>query len=47
MRRTGILHKLRNLIREESLAAMGHELERGGLEGFSTEVGPSGMKEVV
>ncbi len=44
---TQILHKLRNLIREESLAAMGHELEHGGLEGFSTEVGPSGMKEVV
>ncbi|MFM8900877.1 MAG: ABC transporter ATP-binding protein [Burkholderiales bacterium] len=44
---TQILHKLRNLIREESLAAMGHELEQGGLEGFSTEVGPNGMKEMV
>ena len=42
-----ILHKLRNLIREESLAAMGHELDDGGLEGFGTEVGPQGVKEVV
>ena len=42
-----ILHKLRNLIREESLAAMGHELDAGGLEGFATEVGPSGVQHLV
>jgi NitT/TauT family transport system ATP-binding protein len=42
-----ILHKLRNLIREESLAAMGHELDAGGLEGFATEVGPSGVQKIV
>ncbi|MEX1166211.1 MAG: ABC transporter ATP-binding protein [Hydrogenophaga sp.] len=44
---TQILHKLRNLIREESLAAMGHELDAGGLEGFSTEVGPAGLQQLV
>lgn len=42
-----ILHKLRNLIREESLAAMGHELDAGGLEGFATEVGPSGVQQLI
>jgi NitT/TauT family transport system ATP-binding protein len=44
---TQILHKLRNLIREESLAAMGSELHDGGLEGFGTEVGPEGLRELV
>lgn len=44
---TQILHKLRNLIREESLAAMGHELDAGGLEGFATEVGPAGVRQLV
>jgi NitT/TauT family transport system ATP-binding protein len=44
---TQILHKLRNLIREESLAAMGSELSEGGLEGFATEVGAAGVKELV
>jgi NitT/TauT family transport system ATP-binding protein len=44
---TQILHKLRNLIREESLAAMGHELDAGGLEGFATEVGPAGVQQLV
>jgi len=44
---TQILHKLRNLIREESLAAMGSELSDGGLEGFAIEVGAAGMKEMV
>jgi NitT/TauT family transport system ATP-binding protein len=44
---TQILHKLRNLIREESLAAMGSELADGGLEGFATEVGAAGVKELV
>jgi NitT/TauT family transport system ATP-binding protein len=44
---TQILHKLRNLIREESLAAMGNELDAGGLDGFGAEVGPAGVKELV
>jgi NitT/TauT family transport system ATP-binding protein len=44
---TQILHKLRNLIREESLAAMGSELDAGGLDGFAAEVGPAGVKELV
>ncbi len=44
---TQILHKLRNLIREESLAAMGTELDAGGLDGFAAEVGPAGVKELV
>jgi NitT/TauT family transport system ATP-binding protein len=44
---TQILHKLRNLIREESLAAMGSELDAGGLDGFGAEVGPAGVKELV
>ncbi|WP_341890175.1 ABC transporter ATP-binding protein [Variovorax sp. YR752] len=44
---TQILHKLRNLIREESLAAMGTELDAGGLDGFAAEVGPAGVRELV
>ena len=36
---TQMLHKLRNLIREESLVAMGNELDSGGLEGFAVDVG--------
>jgi len=44
---TQILHRLRNLIREESLAAMGHELDAGGLEGFATEIGPAGVQHSV
>jgi len=44
---TRILHQLRHLIREESLAAMGHELDAGGLEGFATEVGPAGVQQIV
>jgi NitT/TauT family transport system ATP-binding protein len=44
---TQLLHKLRNLIREESLTAMGNELDAGGLEGFAIDVGAAGMKELV
>jgi NitT/TauT family transport system ATP-binding protein len=44
---TQILHKLRNLIREESLAAMGSELAAGGLEGFAAELPAEGVKELV
>ena len=39
--------ELQSLIREESLIAMGGELKDGGLDGFGTEVGPSGVKSVV
>lgn len=42
-----IKHKLRNLISEESLKAMGGELKDGGLGGFSMEVGPRGITELV
>ena len=38
---------LRNLIREESLKAMGGELKDGGLTGFDMEVGPHGVSELV
>ncbi|MEK8050983.1 ABC transporter ATP-binding protein [Ideonella sp. DXS22W] len=44
---TQVLHQLRHLIREESLAAMGHELDAGGIEGFATEVGPAGVQHIV
>ena len=44
---TQVLHKLRNLIREESLAAMGDELHAGGLEGFAADVGVDGVKALV
>jgi NitT/TauT family transport system ATP-binding protein len=36
----GMVQQIRSLIREESLAAMGHELRDGGLQGLSTTVGP-------
>ncbi|MFM7398057.1 MAG: ABC transporter ATP-binding protein [Verrucomicrobiota bacterium] len=38
---------LKLLIREESLAAMGGELAHGGLGGFSMDVGPRGVADVV
>jgi NitT/TauT family transport system ATP-binding protein len=44
---TQVLHKLRNLIREESLAAMGDELHDGGLEGFATDAGGHPLRELV
>ena len=40
-------HKLRNLISEESLKAMGGELKDGGLAGFGMEVGPEGVAELI
>ena len=40
-------HKLRNLISEESLKAMGGELKDGGLGGFDIEVGPQGVAELI
>ena len=39
--------RLRELIREESLKAMGGELHDGGLSGFGIEVGPEGVAELV
>ena len=42
-----IKHKLRNLISEESLKAMGGELKDGGLGGFNIEVGPHGVAELI
>ncbi|MEO8021514.1 ABC transporter ATP-binding protein [Polaromonas sp.] len=44
---TQVLHKLRNLIREESLAAMGNELDSGGLEGFAVDVNAGGVGELI
>lgn len=42
-----IKHKLRNLISEESLKAMGGELKDGGLGGFDIDVGPQGVAELI
>jgi NitT/TauT family transport system ATP-binding protein len=42
-----IKHKLRNLISEESLKAMGGELKDGGLAGFDVEVGPEGLVKLL
>jgi NitT/TauT family transport system ATP-binding protein len=43
----GLVQRLKLLIREESLAAMGSELKDGGLRGFEMEVGPQGVDHVV
>jgi NitT/TauT family transport system ATP-binding protein len=37
---TQMVQEIRALIRSESLAAMGHDLDEGGLHGLSTHVGP-------
>ena len=42
-----LVQKLKLLIREESLAAMGSELKDGGLRGFGMEIGPGGVERVV
>jgi NitT/TauT family transport system ATP-binding protein len=42
-----MVQQIRSLIREESLAAMGGELDQGGLEGLSMEVGPQGVKAMI
>ena len=44
---TGLLRTIRRLIREESLAAMGGELDDGGCAGLSTEIGPEGVRHVL
>ena len=43
----GMVQRLKSLIREESLAAMGSELKDGGLSGFGMAVGPNGVAEVL
>jgi NitT/TauT family transport system ATP-binding protein len=42
-----LVHELKRLIREESLAAMGSELDVGGLTGFEMDIGPEGVKNVI
>ena len=42
-----LVQRIKALIREESLAAMGSELKDGGLSGFGIEIGPQGVGEVV
>jgi NitT/TauT family transport system ATP-binding protein len=44
---TDLVQQLKSLIREESLAAMGSELEAGGVTGFSMDVGPDGIDKVM
>ena len=42
-----LVHRVKGLIREESLAAMGAELTDGGLPGFGVDVGPKGVETVL
>jgi NitT/TauT family transport system ATP-binding protein len=42
-----LVQRLKGLIREESLAAMGSELKEGGLTGFAVSVGSHGVTEMV
>jgi len=42
-----MVQRLKALIREESLAAMGTELHDGGLSGFGVDVGPAGVEQMV
>jgi len=42
----GLVHQLKSLIREESLAAMAPELASGGLKGFDMKVGPEGLGKI-
>jgi NitT/TauT family transport system ATP-binding protein len=44
---TGLVHQLKGLIREESLAAMGPEIKTRGLEGFGMKVGPQGVGAIL
>ena len=43
---TGLVHKLKGLIREESLAAMAPELKTRGLSGFGMNIGPKGVSDI-
>jgi NitT/TauT family transport system ATP-binding protein len=42
-----MVKQIKGLIREESIAAMGGELNDGGLAGLCTEVGPQGVGHLV
>jgi NitT/TauT family transport system ATP-binding protein len=42
-----MVQRLKALIREESLAAMGSELKDGGLSGFSIDVGREGVEKIL
>lgn len=42
-----MVRSIKRLIREESLAAMGGELQQGGLSGLRTEIGPHGVCNVL
>jgi NitT/TauT family transport system ATP-binding protein len=42
-----LVHRLKGLIRTESLAAMGSELKSGGLTGFGMDIGPKGVDSVL
>lgn len=41
-----LVHELKGLIREESLAAMGPEIKDRGLSGFGMKVGPKGVADI-
>jgi NitT/TauT family transport system ATP-binding protein len=41
-----LVHQLKGLIREESLAAMGPEIKDRGLSGFGMKVGPKGVADI-
>jgi len=41
-----LVHQLKGLIREESLAAMGPEIKSRGLTGFGMNVGPKGVGQI-
>jgi NitT/TauT family transport system ATP-binding protein len=42
-----LVHRLKGLIRAESIAAMGSELKSGGLTGFGMDIGPKGVDTVL
>jgi NitT/TauT family transport system ATP-binding protein len=42
-----LVHRLKGLIRAESIAAMGSELKSGGLTGFGLDIGPKGVDTVL
>jgi len=41
-----LVHELKGLIREESLAAMGPEIKDRGLTGFGMKIGPEGVSNI-
>jgi NitT/TauT family transport system ATP-binding protein len=41
-----LVQQMKALIREESLAAMGGEIQQGGIQGMSLDVGPEGIEKV-